>query len=379
MRMIKVCNVDEEGRFGGPERRIVQVAVALREYGVQTHVVYPALNSETFEKNLIDSGVLCTKMDITRLSTERKILVRYLFRFVFETLKLSRFFKANAFDVVHANGSYQFKTAIAAKIAGVPLVWHLNDTRMNAAVKSVFSALGNILSKGFIVAGERVFDYYLKDLDIKNKPCIEIHAPVDTEKFKPKIKTPRDSDRDIIISTVSGINPDKGVEYFVKLAAKVLRDYPSIKFRLAGAGLTSQKSYSQLIKKTIEECNIPDESLQFLGLIDDVPEFIDDSDICVFTSVSEAGPTSIWEALAMGKPVITTDVGSVKQYIEDGVSGYVVPVADVDALYARASELIKDKEKRSFLGRNARDIAVSKLDISAAAKLHSEIYEKVLT
>jgi len=42
--MINICNVDEEGRFGGPERRIVQVAAALIECGVHTHVLYYILN-----------------------------------------------------------------------------------------------------------------------------------------------------------------------------------------------------------------------------------------------------------------------------------------------------------------------------------------------
>ncbi len=379
MKELKVCNVDEEGRFGGPERRILQVAVALARHGINTHVVCSTLNSETFVRNLARAKVTYSALPITRLSMERRILVRYVFRFPYEIFLLAIFFRRQRTDIVHVNGSYQFKIAIAAFISSKPIVWHLNDTRMNPLVYLIFRKLLFRLADGFIVAGQKVSEYYLDGLSLKGRPVTEIHAPVDVSVFKPSAASSDVQKEGIVISTVSGINPDKGVEYFIRMCAAVGRIHENVKFFIAGAQLDSQKEYARSIFSLIKELDIPPDRLEFVGLVDDVPGFLDKSDICVFTSINEASPTSVWEALSMGKPVVSTDVGSVSQHIQDGVSGYVVPVKDVDAICDRVFELINNSQARIEMGKKAREVAESRLDISACAQLHSDIYQSILS
>ena len=80
MTRITVLNVDEEGRFGGPERRIVNVAQAYQK-SVETTVVIPKLDSDRFVAYANAVGVKYHILDITRLSLERTILARYIKRF----------------------------------------------------------------------------------------------------------------------------------------------------------------------------------------------------------------------------------------------------------------------------------------------------------
>ena len=54
-----------------------------------------------------------------------------------------------------------------------------------------------------------------------------------------------------------------------------------------------------------------------LFFIIDEPSFLKSGDIFVYTSISESGPMAVWEAMAMGKPIVTTDVGSVSQYLKN--------------------------------------------------------------
>ena len=89
-------------------------------------------------------------------------------------------------------------------------------------------------------------------------------------------------------------------------------------------------------------------------MIDDVPSFLRAADICVFTSVSEASPSTVWEAMSMGRAVVTTDVGSVSQYIRDGKSGFVVPIRDVKALAQRVELLLGNPALRRQMGTEAR-------------------------
>lgn len=370
-----MCNVDEEGRFGGPSRRIVLVAAALVEEGVETHVVYPLLDSEVFSRHLQSAGVKCTPLNLTRLTKERKILIRYVARFGVETLLLAAFFKKHRFDLVHVNGAYQFKVAIAARLSGTPVVWHVNDSMMRGLVRKVFSITARHCASGFIVAGKRVYDHYLQGTGLDVRPCLEIHAPVDTELFRPG-GGDNPSEERCTVATVTGINPFKGVEFFVMMAARLHERFPELRFAVAGQEFKTYASYSLSIRRLVSEQRI-DDVLTFHGLVQDVPAFLRDADIFVFTSNFEGSPMAVWEAMASGKPVVTTDVGSVREYIEDGVSGFVVPVRDVHALSDRVSLLVRNPGLRKSLGEAARRVASERLSVRSAARKHREIYARV--
>ncbi|MDD5596364.1 MAG: hypothetical protein PHV82_00380 [Victivallaceae bacterium] len=85
----------EEGRFGGPAHRITQVVKGLEVYGhgVKTHVVYPTGDSERFGRELAAGGIRRSALNITRLSKEKKIFLKYVIRFVPEILLLYSLFR----------------------------------------------------------------------------------------------------------------------------------------------------------------------------------------------------------------------------------------------------------------------------------------------
>ena len=376
--IIHVCNVDEEGRFGGPERRIVQVAKALKAYGVETHVVYPKIDSELFESQLQHYEINSTQLDITRLSKQKGVLFRYLLRFPIEVLLLRKFFSANDFHIIHVNGAYQYKAAIAGKSLAIPIVWHLNDTHLAGIVKLIFSLLAKILASGYIVAGKRVYDYYLATLHVKEDLVEEIHAPVNLIHFNPNNYEKKNdlNSSEISIGTVSSIIPVKGVEYFIEVAAKLMKIFTNLNFSIAGQSLGSQKKYQKVIEDRIVQLGI-ERKIEILGFVSDVPYYLSKLDIFVCTSISEASPTSVWEALAMGKPVVTTDVGSVSQYISNGDSGFIVPVGDVDELVKKITYLIRDSTLRKKFSENAKKMAQEKLGVESAALKHKIAYSKI--
>jgi glycosyltransferase involved in cell wall biosynthesis len=382
--MLNICNVDEEGRFGGPERRIVQVAQALTRYGIRTHVLYPELDSEVFAQHLKTAGVPNSQLKITRLSKERKILFRYICNFLVEIVKMKIFFHQNHFDLIHANGSPQFKVAIAAKLAGIPVVWHLNDTMMSKPVRKLFPWVAHYCADGFIVAGQRVWDYYITGSKLSRKPILEIHAPVDTNYFSPMTRSFTDEIETIMpkpaltVVTISGLNPTKGLEFFIEMAIRLYHQIGNINFLIAGSALSSQKKYETTLRQMLVDAELPIGVIKFLGLVNDVPALLRQADICVFSSVSEASPTSIWEAMSVGKPIVTTDVGSVGKYITNGVSGFIVPVRDVDKLSEMAMTLLRDPVLRTKMGIKARLVAIEQLDIEIAAQRHATIYRQVL-
>lgn len=380
---IRLYSVDEEGRFGGPECRITQIARALSVGGceVETHVVYPVGDSERFARELAANGVPATAVNITRLSKETKILFKYLVRFPLEIFILFRLFRGRC-DFVQVNGSQQFKGAIAAKLAGIPVVWVLEDALMNHVVKKICVFLAKHLADGIIVVGRKVYDYYLRGTCLELKPVTEILPPVNTAIFTPRegkltdaaggIEGPR-------VVTVSGINPTKGLEYFIGMAAELAARHPNLAFLVAAPNHNSQKRYYKALLDLVERAGLPADRFRFLGMVDDIPAFLQRADVFVCTSISESGPMAVWEAMAMGKPVVSTDVGSVSDYIKDGESGFVVPVGDSLALAEKVHMLLTDSALRARMGARAQIIAREKLDVSIAAEKYADFYRKLFT
>lgn len=381
---IYLCSVDEEGRFGGPEHRITQVAKGLELHGheVKTHVVYPTDDSERFAQELLKRGILCSALNITRLSKEKKIFFKYIIRFIPEIILLYSLFRREKFDLVQANGSQQFKAAIAARLAGIPLIWVLEDALMASVVKRTCKVLVKYLAAGIIVTGKRVYDYYISGTSLESKPLAEINPPVDTQAFDPANIEPdkelsRVEGRKIV--TVSGINATKGLEYFIEMASVLVRKYDDLTFYIAAPKFKSQEKYYQYLKKLIDDSNLTSDDIKFLGMLDDIPAFLKSADIFVFTSISESGPMAVWEAMAMEKPVVSTDVGAVSENIENGKSGFVVPVKDSAALAEKVGVLLEKPALGKEMGAAARIAVQGKLDISIAVGKYASFYRKILS
>jgi glycosyltransferase involved in cell wall biosynthesis len=370
--------VIEEGRFGGPQARITHVAPPLRALGIETTVLLPKADSGAFRKALSESGTPFVPLPLHRLSKDKRDLAAYLLYFPLEVLALYRTLRRLRPDVVHCNGAHQVKGAIAARLASIPVVWHLNDTYGLGPIKKLFGAVARRCASGFIVASRKVYETYLAGTAFTELPCTEIHAPVDMHRFDPDTAAanPRISAHPgVKILNIANINPIKGHEYLVDAAALINRDSAGVGFFIGGLALESQLGYYRGIKARMEAQGVG--NLAFLGPLDNVPGALKAADIFILTSIAEASPTAVWEAMAMGKAVVSTDVGSVSQYIEHGVSGFVVPPRDPRAMAECVGLLIRDPGLRESMGRAAMSMARERLSLERAAALHADVYRRI--
>lgn len=375
---MKICNVDEEGRFGGPERRISQVANLLKNRNdLSCTVIIPKLESEYFRKYLNELKVDYIILDITRLTLNFKILIRYILRFFIEIRTLKKYFKKNKIQIVHVNGTYQFKTAIAARIAKCKVLWHINSTTTHIFVKYFFTIISYFCSDGFIVASKKSENYYLNNFILKNIIKRKfIHAPVDVYKFDPKNFKKKDSEI-IRIKIVSSINYQKGTIFCLEICESLLRKYNNIEIYFAGPFTSKNSNYGNKALRIIEKIKQFTDKFSYLGHLENIPEFLHDADIFFCPSKYEASPTSVWEAMSMEIAVITTDVGSIKENITNHFNGVITEHGNHNLTLKYFSELINDASKRKFLAKNARDYAIKNLSLEKAAALHYEAYKMV--
>lgn len=158
----------------------------------------------------------------------------------------------------------------------------------------------------------------------------------------------------------------------------VRRDIPRAHLHLAGRPIDAE--YPQRVRRFIADHHLED-CTAFLGLLD-VPTMMEEYARCALLALpsrQETAPVVILEAMAAGKPVVATDVGGVRDLVQDGTSGFVVPPGDVGQLARRISQLLLDDSLREQMGLRGRDIAWARFRRDIIAGRYHEIYIDVAT
>lgn len=151
---------------------------------------------------------------------------------------------------------------------------------------------------------------------------------------------------------------EKGILEYVAAARVIRQQYPEVRFVLLG-GLDTNPG--GLGKEEVRSW-VGEGVLQWPGHVP-VQPWIEQASVFVLPSYREGVPLSTQEAMAMGRPVITTDVPGCRQTVEEGVNGYVVPARDVDTLVAAMRRFIESPELVATMGLASRKIAERDFDV----------------
>lgn len=152
---------------------------------------------------------------------------------------------------------------------------------------------------------------------------------------------------------------DKGIYEYIEAARILKTKYPGVQMCLLGPFDSNPSSISKSqITKWMEEG-----AVSYLGEAVDVRPYLRNSNIFVLPSYREGTPKSTLEAMAMGLPIITTDVPGCRETVIQGFNGLIVPVKDGGALAAAMERFILDPQMAEVMGANSRELAESKYDV----------------
>jgi glycosyltransferase involved in cell wall biosynthesis len=382
-RVIRVANIIEDGKLAGPQVRMANVSCALKDK-VETVVILPKENSEKFIDRLNLCNIPYKTFSLSRITKELKVALSYVFFSVFEIFNLTSYFRKQCFDLIHASGgSWQYKGIIAGKAAGIKVVWHLNDTSMPWLLRMIFSRLSRF-SDAYIFASERTRSYY-SPLIKNKKPQYVIPAPVNVEHFSPKINVNIDNiDAELIaqcegktvLGTVANINPIKGLDIFIRVAAILNKSNNNLQFLVIGPIWNNQFKHYEYLKSLMIELGV--NNIKFVGSRDELRPLLNRINVYLCTSYAESSPISVWEAMSMGKPIVSTDVGDVGKYISLGGSGEIVPVGNSELMAIKIQEIFSNKVKMKEYGENSREIAVQHLGLNKCADSHYSAYLDII-
>jgi glycosyltransferase involved in cell wall biosynthesis len=153
---------------------------------------------------------------------------------------------------------------------------------------------------------------------------------------------------------LSNLLPEKGWQLAVEAASRLAAAGRPIRLRLAGEWNSADDEART--RATVSEQGLTD-AFEFLGVVsgDAKTAALLDSDVFTLPSYAEGHPWTVVEAMCAGLPVVATDTGAVAETVDDGVTGFVIPVGDVDTLAERLDRLVSDRELRRRMGLAGRD------------------------
>jgi N-acetyl-alpha-D-glucosaminyl L-malate synthase BshA len=179
------------------------------------------------------------------------------------------------------------------------------------------------------------------------------------------------SSSDKLICHVSNFRPVKRVMDVLAIFHRATRVVPS---RMIMIGDGPDRSLAEAFCR---EHHLRDRVF-FLGNVPNVEEIVGASDLFLLPSESESFGMAALEAMASEVPVIATKSGGLPEVVVDGESGYLLPVGDVDAMSARAIEILSNPELQKRMGRAGRHIAETRFNVEKIVPQYRDFYEQVI-
>lgn len=257
---------------------------------------------------------------------------------------------------------------MAAGDAGVPLVvpmvTGLGFGLRDYEIKTWKGRIVRLMYKfAFIKANTVIFQnnddlQHLRDLGIvkaKHKTPIVNGSGVDTRHYAPA-PFPTGPTTFLLIGRLL---KTKGVMEYVEAARMLKQRGVSARILLAGP----VEDQGSAIGKAELDGFAAEGILEYLGSLDDVRPAIASSHVYVLPSYHEGTPRTVLEAMAMGRPIVTTDAPGCRETVVDGQNGFIVPVRDARALADAMERFIKNPELIPTMGEAARKVAVDKYSV----------------
>jgi glycosyltransferase involved in cell wall biosynthesis len=392
----RVLYLDHTAKLGGGEIALFNLVLHL---GPAYRPVVLLFSEGPLAEKLLRAGVETHVLPLNRSVTEtckdslgiasvlRIFTVFRVFAFI---LRLRRFIRENDFDLVHTNSlKADLIGGIAARLAGVPVIWHIRDRiaddYLPPIVAKLFRRLARIIPQHVIANSVAT----LKTLQLKSYQnthtvpsgltlAQRFHVVHDGMQRTALVRdTAENSDRTLTVGLVGRITRWKGQHIFIEAASIARRDFPNVRFQIIGAPLFNETDYENEIYELAKLYGL-ENAIDFTGHRDDVPQLIAEMDLLVHASITgEPFGQVIIEAMAAAKPVVATNGGGVPEIVLDGVTGLLVPMGDPIAMADAITRFLSDPGFRQYAGQLGRERLLNHFTIDHTVEKIHRVYEAI--
>jgi len=282
-------------------------------------------------------------------------------------------------DILHLHG-YGATTfgRIAGMMRGVPTILHehanLTDTPWFQKIADRALAPATDIA---IAVSKSTADFVINARQLPAERVRTVYLGVPLDEFS-RQRTPDEIAQarqelgigpgEMAVGTVTRLHDSKGNSYLVDAAALVLKERPNTRFFLVGEGPLLGELQAQATALGLGDRFV------FHGFAKDVAAVVSAFDLSVFPSLWEGTPLTVFEALAMGKPMVATDADGLLDVLTDDRDAVIVPKRDAPALARGIIRMIDDPALRARLGAEARRTS-QQYDIAAFVRKMEQLYE----
>jgi len=261
-------------------------------------------------------------------------------------------------DVVITNGiKPHVLGALASLPREIPLVWYLRD---GFEGRPVSSRLMRLLARR-ASAAIAISKYVASDAArvLPRTPIEQLYDVVELDGYDGSAPAPEDLPKpvgEVWFAVIGALAPLKGQDVFLRAAARVAAQVPGARFLLVGSNLYRTQAASTYESELRALADVPALAgrVRFLGQRGDVPRLLRVVDVLVQPNRGPEGlGRTVIEAMASGLAVLAVDRWGPAELVDDGRTGLLTPVIDVDALAAKMVKLALDAALRARLGTEA--------------------------
>ncbi|MBK5100501.1 MAG: glycosyltransferase family 4 protein [Desulfobacteraceae bacterium] len=339
------------------------------------------LNKGVFRPVIVvpEYGELAEKVQSENIPVVKISLPAVLNPRIYEKLialrNLAKIIKQYKIDLIHTDGPRNtFYGGILSKLCGKPLIWHIR-----VSDKDKYDRILYHLSTKLILVANALKNRF--DWDDRSQKMVTIYNGIDFSEFTPNnfkfeirevygIKN-----NSLIIITVARIERLKGQKYLIEACGRLKEKIQN--FHVLLVGEIAESDYFRECNDLSDKLGIRDR-ITFTGRENRVNQILSESDLFVLPSLSEAFPRSLLEAMAVGKPVIVTDVGGCSEAVVNEESGYIVPPKESELLAEKIFMMLANKELRHNTGRASAVRARSLFDIKETVKQTEKVFTETI-
>jgi len=370
---MRVLHVQKVAGMGGSEKHLLTLLPALRDAGVDIRMLVPATNqairfTEPLRALGVPTRVVAAGPDLNPL------LVGALLREI-------RSFRP---DLVHSHLVHaDLHGQLAAGLAGVGRVSSAHSTPAFYRREPYRSAarLAGRFSRATIAISEHV-RLFLQDLGLARARRIAVVPYGIDASGWPLPASDRAAARaalglesgDVAVGIAARLIPGKGHSFLLRAHEAALRSSPSMRLLIAGSGPLSERLER-------EAARAGNGTVRFLGYLDDIRGFMNACDIVAFPTeptLGEGFGLAALEAMASGRPVVATAVGSLPEVVKERETGLLVRPGAVDELAATLVELAGDERLRAELGERAQERARTVFSVDAMVDGTLAVYDRAV-
>lgn len=284
--------------------------------------------------------------------------------------------RSERIDLVHTHG-YKSDLYAYAALRSLPIprvaTCHL-WTRKTAAVR-LYEALDRAILPRFdrVVGVSEAISCLIRGAGVAPEKVQTIDNGIDIAPFRGASPTLTDlrARGGRVIGAIGRLESQKGFEYFLQAARRILSEFPDTNFVIVGAGPEREK-----LEALARDLGVA-RQVVFTGQRKDMPGVYASMDLFVLSSTDEGMPIVVLEAMAASRPIVATSVGAVPKLVVSGKTGLLVEPRDPAALSKAAIQLLKDPALARKLGETAHRVVALNNSADAMARKYLELYQRL--